>query len=145
LAAWPVSAAAIPPVRKALSAGRPGQRPSAGVGEAEHRYVSQNPSWSNCYNIDLAGARSIRAQQISARPAAVGAKTRADTDMPFGHNSNVTVAGDTYYVQTEERGAAHALIDSNVYLRWRVLNDRANRFSIHIHLHSDRDQAIKLR
>jgi len=65
--------------------------------------------------------------------------------MPFGHNSNVTVAGDTYHVQTEERGAAHALIDTTVYLRGRVLHRRTNSFSDLLPLNSDREQALKLR
>ena len=72
-------------------------------------------------------------------------KTRADTDMPFGHNSNVTIAGDTYHVQTEERGAAHALIDTTVYLRGRVLHRRTNSFSDLLPLDSDREEALKLR
>src|SRR5215469_15216160 len=65
--------------------------------------------------------------------------------MPFGHNSNVTVAGDTYHVQTEERGAAHALIDTTVYLRGRVLHRRTNSFSDLLPLNSEREQALKLR
>ena len=65
--------------------------------------------------------------------------------MPFGHNSNATVAGDTYHVQTEERGAAHALIDTTVYLRGRVLHRRTNSFSDLLPLNSDREQALKLR
>jgi hypothetical protein len=65
--------------------------------------------------------------------------------MPFGHNSNVTVAGDTYHVQTEERGAAHALIDTTVYLRGRVLHRCTNSFSDLLPLNSDREQALKLR
>ena len=65
--------------------------------------------------------------------------------MPFGHNSNVTISGDTYHVQTEERGAAHALIDTTVYLRGRVLHRRTNSFSDLLPLNSDREQALKLR
>jgi hypothetical protein len=65
--------------------------------------------------------------------------------MPFGHNSNVTVAGDTYHVQTEERGAANALIDTTVYLRGRVLHRRTNSFSDLLPLNSEREQALKLR
>ncbi|HEV2195293.1 MAG TPA: hypothetical protein VGR55_06905 [Candidatus Acidoferrum sp.] len=65
--------------------------------------------------------------------------------MAFGHNSNVTVAGDTYHVQTEERGAAQALIDTTVYLRGRVLHRRTNSFSDLLPLNSDREQALKLR
>src|SRR5438105_4061445 len=66
-------------------------------------------------------------------------------EMPFGHNSNVTVAGDTYHVQTEERGAAHALIDTTVYLRGRVLHRRTNSFKDLLPLNADREQALKLR
>ena len=65
--------------------------------------------------------------------------------MPFGHNSNVTVAGDTYHVQTEERGAAHALIDTTVYLRGRVLHRLTDSFSDLLPLNADREQALKLR
>ena len=65
--------------------------------------------------------------------------------MAFGHNSNVTVEGDTYHVQTEERGAAHALIDTTVYLRGRVLHRRTNSFSDLLPLNSEREQALKLR
>lgn len=65
--------------------------------------------------------------------------------MPFGHNSNVTIAGDTYHVQTEERGAAQALIDTTVYLHGRVLHRRTNSFSDLLPLNSDREQALKLR
>jgi hypothetical protein len=65
--------------------------------------------------------------------------------MPFGHNSNVTIAGDTYHVQTEERGAAQALIDTTVYLRGRVLHRRTNSFGDLLPLNPDREQALKLR
>lgn len=65
--------------------------------------------------------------------------------MAFGHNSNVTIAGDTYHVQTEERGAAQALIDTTVYLRGRVLHRRTNSFSDLLPLNSDREQALRLR
>lgn len=65
--------------------------------------------------------------------------------MPLGHNSNVTVSGDTYHVQTEERGAANALIDTTVYLRGRVLHRLTNSFSDLLPLNADREQALKLR
>jgi hypothetical protein len=65
--------------------------------------------------------------------------------MPFGHNSNVTVAGDTYHVQTEERGATQALIDTTVYWRGRVLHRRTNSFKDLLPLNADREQALKLR
>src|SRR5260370_3856239 len=35
--------------------------------------------------------------------------------MRFGHNSNVTIGEVLYHVQTEDRGATHALIDTTVY------------------------------
>lgn len=65
--------------------------------------------------------------------------------MQFGHNSNVTLDGNTYHVQTEERGAAHAQIDTTVYLRGRVLHRRTNSFSDLLPLNSEREQALKLR
>jgi plasmid stability protein len=65
--------------------------------------------------------------------------------MPFGHNSSVTISGDTYHVQTEERGAAQALIDTTVYLRGRVLHRRTNSFLDLLPLNADREQALKLR
>ena len=65
--------------------------------------------------------------------------------MAFGHNSNVTIAGDTYHVQTEERGAAQALIDTTVYLQGRVLHRRTNSFLDLLPLNPDREQALRLR
>ena len=65
--------------------------------------------------------------------------------MAFGHNSNVTLDGNIYHVQTEERGAAQALIDTTVYLRGRVLHRRTNSFSDLLPLNSEREQALKLR
>jgi hypothetical protein len=65
--------------------------------------------------------------------------------MQFGHNSNVTLDGNTYHVQTEEHGAAQALIDTTVYLRGRVLHRRTNSFSDLLPLNSEREQALKLR
>src|SRR5215467_13542908 len=65
--------------------------------------------------------------------------------MAFGHNSNVTVAGTTYHVQTEERGAAQALIDTTVYFRGRVLHRRTNDFQDLLPLNSTREEALRLR
>ena len=48
--------------------------------------------------------------------------------MVFGHNTNVTVAGTTFHVQTEDRGVANALIDTTVYCRGRVLHRRTNSY-----------------
>ena len=65
--------------------------------------------------------------------------------MQFGHNSNVTVAGTTFHVQTEERGSAHALIDTTVYFQGRVLYRRANNYFDLLPLNPGREQALKLR
>lgn len=65
--------------------------------------------------------------------------------MAFGHNSNVTVAGATYHVQTEERGPAQALIDTTVYFRGQVLHRRTNSFLDLLPLNPDREIALKLR
>jgi len=65
--------------------------------------------------------------------------------MQFGHNSNVTVDGATYHVQTEERGTAQALIDTTVYLRGHVLHRRTDSFKDLLPLNADREQALKLR
>jgi len=65
--------------------------------------------------------------------------------MAFGHNSNVTVAGTTYHVQTEERGATQALIDTTVYFRGRVLHRRTNAFQDLLPLNSTREKTLRLR
>lgn len=79
--------------------------------------------------------------EASSRPR----EGRTNIDMQFGHNSNVTIDGNIYHVQTEERGAAQALIDTTVYLRGRVLHRRTNSFSDLLPLNSEREQALKLR
>src|SRR5258707_1032217 len=53
---------------------------------------------------------------------------RADGKMIFGHNTNVNVDGTVYHVQTEEHGAANALIDTTVYCSGRVLHRRTNNY-----------------
>ena len=65
--------------------------------------------------------------------------------MAFGHNSNVTIAGATYHVQTEERGAAHALIDTAVYYQGRVLHRLTNNYKDLLPLNAEREQALRLR
>jgi len=55
-------------------------------------------------------------------------------------------AGDTtYHVQTEDRGVAHALIDTTVYFRGRVLHRRTNNYFDLLPLDAAREQALKLR
>ncbi len=65
--------------------------------------------------------------------------------MPLGHNSNVTVAGTTFHVQTEENGPVHALIDTTVYFRGHVLHRRTNNYFDLLPLNPDRERALKLR
>jgi hypothetical protein len=65
--------------------------------------------------------------------------------MIFGHNTNVTVAGTVYHVQTEDHGAAHALIDTTVYCRGRVLHRRTNNYFDLLPLDTDREEALKAR
>ena len=65
--------------------------------------------------------------------------------MLFGHNSNVKVGETLYHVQTEDRGASHAVIDTMVYQGGRVLHRRANSYSDLLPLDSAREEALKLR
>ena len=65
--------------------------------------------------------------------------------MIFGHNSNVKVGDLTFHVQTEDRGEGHALIDTTVYHRGRVLHRRTNNYYDLMPLDDDRRQALKLR
>lgn len=69
----------------------------------------------------------------------------AGTEMQFGHNSNVTIGGATFHVQTEERGVAQALIDTTVYFRGRVIYRRTNSFLDLLPLNPAREEALKLR
>jgi hypothetical protein len=73
------------------------------------------------------------------------AGTRADEKMIFGHNTNVNVDGTVYHVQTEEHGAANALIDTTVYCRGRVLHRRTNNYFDLLPLNADREGALKER
>jgi hypothetical protein len=65
--------------------------------------------------------------------------------MIFGHNTNVTVAGTVYHVQTEDRGAAHPLIDTTVYFRGHVMHRRTNNYFDLLPLDADREVALKAR
>ena len=49
--------------------------------------------------------------------------------MLFGHNTNVILDGIMYHVQTEDRGANHAVIDTTVHCRGRVMHRRASPYS----------------
>lgn len=65
--------------------------------------------------------------------------------MLFGHNTNVTIAGALFHVQTEDRGTANALIDTTVYCRGRVMHRRTNSYFDLLPLDADREHALKLR
>jgi hypothetical protein len=65
--------------------------------------------------------------------------------MLFGHNTNVKAGETTYHVQTEDRGAANALIDTTVYFSGRVLHRRTNNYFDLLPLNPDREQALKVR
>lgn len=65
--------------------------------------------------------------------------------MRLGHNSNVTAAGTTFHVQTEENGPVHALIDTTVYFRGHVLHRRTNNYFDLLPLNPERERALKLR
>jgi hypothetical protein len=65
--------------------------------------------------------------------------------MLFGHNTNVKVGETTFHIQTEDRGIAHALIDSTVYFRGRVLHRRTNNYFDLLPLSPDREQTLKAR
>ncbi len=65
--------------------------------------------------------------------------------MLFGHNTNVKAGDTTYHVQTEDRGVAHALIDTTVYFRGRVLHRRTNNYFDLLPLDADRERELKLR
>lgn len=65
--------------------------------------------------------------------------------MVFGHNTNVTMGTVVYHVQTEDRGASHALIDTTVYYHGRVLHRRTNSYFDLLPLNGEREQALKSR
>ena len=65
--------------------------------------------------------------------------------MLFGHNTNVKVGEVTYHVQTEDRGAANALIDTTVYFHGRVLHRRTNNYFDLLPLNAKNEQSLKQR
>jgi hypothetical protein len=65
--------------------------------------------------------------------------------MVFGHNTNLKLGSVTLHIQTEDRGGAHAFIDTMVYYRGRVLHRRTNGYSDLLPLDADREQALRLR
>ena len=65
--------------------------------------------------------------------------------MVFGHNTNLKLGDITFHVQTEDRGVAHAMIDTTVYFHGRVLHRRTNNYFDLLPLDDDRERALKLR
>lgn len=65
--------------------------------------------------------------------------------MLFGHNTDVQFAGTVLHVQTEDRGAAHALIDTAVYHKGRVLHRRTNNYFDLLPLDRDREELLRKR
>lgn len=65
--------------------------------------------------------------------------------MLFGHNTNVTIHGIVYHVQTEDRGAGNALLETTVYCRGRVLHRLVNNYFDLLPLDADKEEALKLR
>ena len=65
--------------------------------------------------------------------------------MIFGHNTNVTVGNMHYHVQTEDRGAAHAAIETTVYHQGRLLHKRTYEYKNLLPLNSAKEAALKQR
>jgi len=65
--------------------------------------------------------------------------------MLFGHNTNVAVGGDVIHVQTEDRGANHAFVDTTVLWNGRVLHRRSNPYRDLLPLDSSRELTLKMR
>ncbi len=65
--------------------------------------------------------------------------------MVFGHNTNLKLGSNTLHVQTEDRGATHALIDTTVYFQGRVLHRRTNNYHDLLPVDDEKLQALKLR
>jgi hypothetical protein len=65
--------------------------------------------------------------------------------MLFGHNSNVAIGTDIVHVQTEDRGANHAFIDTTVHWKGRVLHRRTNNYLDLLPLDPERQAAVKAR
>jgi hypothetical protein len=65
--------------------------------------------------------------------------------MLFGHNTNLKLGDLQFHVQTEDRGESHALIDTTVYYRGRVLHRRTNNYFDLLPLNDDRREALRLR
>jgi hypothetical protein len=79
-------------------------------------------------------------------PEAIPQRTvEVRSGMLFGHNTNVTVDGTIFHVQTEDRGITSAVLDTTVHCRGRVLHRRTSKYHDLLPLDEDREQALKIR
>jgi len=65
--------------------------------------------------------------------------------MLFGHNTNVTLDGTVFHVQTEDRGVNSAVIDTTVHCRGRVLHRRTNKYHDLLPLDAEKEKTLKTR
>jgi len=65
--------------------------------------------------------------------------------MVFGHNTNLTVGSTHYHVQTEDRGVAHATIETTVYNQGRLIHKRKIEYRELLPLDSAKEVALKRR
>ncbi len=65
--------------------------------------------------------------------------------MLFGHNTNVTLDGTVFHVQTEDRGVNSATLDTTVHCRGRVLHRRTNKYHDLLPLDVEKEKALKSR
>jgi hypothetical protein len=65
--------------------------------------------------------------------------------MLFGHNTNVTLDGTVFHVQTEDRGVNSATIDTTVHCRGRVLHRRTNKYHDLLPLDAEKEKILKTR
>src|ERR1700674_3664038 len=86
----------------------------------------------------------MRRQNILRAPFKLP-RAGANFSMLFGHNTNLSVGGSAYHVQTEDRGAENALLDTTVFYSGRVLYRRTNNYFDLLPLTADTEEALKLR
>jgi hypothetical protein len=65
--------------------------------------------------------------------------------MLFGHNTNVTLDGTVFHVQTEDRGVNSAVLDTTVHCRGRVLHRRTNKYHDLLPLDEEKEKTLKTR
>lgn len=65
--------------------------------------------------------------------------------MQFGHNTNVKVGDTLYHVQTEDHGAAQALIETTVYQQGRLVHKRTMNYKDLLPLNAAKEATLKQR